>query len=392
MHLASPVRSVLLGPLLLLWSIGVPCTYGQPGAGLPRGPGLEVAGSRYTRSVIYRPPGANFRMWDGERFDLIYQEGARSEARYMKEALRSTWPRVDSLIGPVASGFETPVVVRAYSDVGTGRVRVFPFYQEMSAVSLKTPFVSRYPTWAMAVAPHELVHSAHLDVSAGIGLGGLVRPFAPDWARGVNGLYPLGIGEGAAVYLESQLRENAGRLRSPLFTMKMKAAMLSEDPWSLSQMLSISGYTRPDLRHYIGGAHVFEYLATRGDTTSAAFFHEAVRWQNRIPVLGLGAWLGVGAGQFPSRLGGEIQTQLREKYAAELGRRRPFTDVTVISSARGLHYRRPYWLDDSTLVAYANGYDVRGGLYKIDARTGKRTPVRIQSVAAGRRYALGRDT
>jgi hypothetical protein len=331
-------------------------------------------------------------VWDGKRFDLIYQEEARNETRYMKEALQSTWPRVDSLVGPVASDFDTPVVVRAYSDAGTGRVRVFPFYQEITAVPIKNPYVSRYSTWAAAVAPHELVHSAHLDVDGGFGIGALVRPFAPDWARGGNGLYPFGIGEGAAVYLESQLEEDAGRLHSPLFTMKMKAAMLSDDPWSLAQMLSVPGYARPGLRHYIGGAHVFEYLATRGDTASAEFFHEAVRGQSRIPFLGLGAWLGVGAGQFPTQLGNEIRTELREKYSAELDRRSPFTDVTVIASARGLHHRRPYWLSDSTLVAYANGYDVRGGLYEIDAETGQRSLIRSQSVAAGRRYALGRDT
>jgi hypothetical protein len=203
-----------------------------------------------------------------------------------------------------------------------------------------------------------------------------VRSFAPDWARAFNGLYPHGVAEGAAVYLESQLEEDAGRLHSPLFTMKMKAAMLSDDPWSLSQMLNIQVYTRPANRHYVGGAHVFECLTTRGDTTSTEFFREAVKWQNRVPFLGLGAWLGVGAGQFPSQLGDEIRTQLRETYSAELDRRRPFTDVTVISSAQGLYTRRPYWISDSTLVAHVNGYDVREGLYKIDARTGERTLIR----------------
>ncbi len=395
MQLIPSSRSILAGlsllPLLLA-GIAAPPTRAQAPGGLDRGPGLQVDGSRYNQNVIYRPPTADFRMWDGKRFDLIYQEGARSEARYMKEALRSAWPRVDSLVGPVASGFETPVVVRAYSDAGTGRVRAFPFYQEMSTVSLKTPFVSRYSTWAASVAPHELVHSAHLEVNAGVGLGGLVRPFAPDWARGVNGLYPFGIGEGAAVYLESQLEENAGRLHSPLFTMKVKAAMLSDDPWSLSQMLNVAVYTRPANRHYVGGAHVFDHLATRGDTTSAEFFHEAVRGQNRFPVLGLGAWLGVGAGQFPSQLGDEIRTQLQEEYSAELDRRRPFTDVTVVSSDKGLYNRRPYWLTDSTLVAYANGYDVRQGLYKIDAQTGERTLIRPQTLPNSRRYTLGRDT
>jgi hypothetical protein len=351
-----------------------------------------VDGNRYTGRAVYRPPSAEFRFWDGERFDLIYQERARSEARHMKEALRSAWPQVESLVGPVSGGFDTPVVVTAYSDEAGGQVRPFPFNQEITATSLKAPFVSRYSTWAVAVAPHELVHSAHLDADAGVGIGGLVRLFAPDWARGVNGLYPFGIGEGAAVYLESRLEEDAGRLQSPLFTMKMRAAMLSDDPWSITQMLNPALYSRPNLRSYIGGSHVFEYLAARGDTTGTAFFHDAVRWQNRLPVLGMGAWLGVGAGRFPHQLGSDVKATLRSAYAADLNRRRPFTGRTVVSSEEGLYHRRPYWLNDSTLVAYANGYDVRGGLYRIDAQTGERTPIRIQSVAAGRRYALNRDT
>lgn len=396
MRLTPSSRTILAGfGLLLLLSavIAAPPTRAQDPGGLDRGPGLQVDGSRYNGSVVYRPSSAEYRYWEGKRFNVIYQEGAPHTARSMKGALQSSWPKVDSLIGPVNADFETPVIINDYSDRSAAQVRLFPHYQEIGTASRKLPqLVSRPSTWADVVAPHELVHSAHTDVDAGLGLGGLVRPFAPDWARAFNGLYPLGVAEGAAVYLESQVEEEAGRLHSPLFTMKMKAAMLSDDPWSLSQMLNKAAYTRPANRHYVGGAHVFKHLATRGDTTSAEFFHEAVTWQNRVPVLGLGAWLGVGAGQFPSQLGDEIRTELRDTYSTELDRRRPFTDVTVVSSDRGLYNRRPYWLNDSTLVAHVNGYDVREGLYKIDAQTGERTLIRHQTLPSSRRYTLGRDT
>jgi len=174
MRFASHVRFVLLGvgALLLLWGTGAPFAAGQSRAGLTRGPGLGVDGSRYNQNVLYRPSSAEYRVWEGGRFDVIYQEGTRSTARHMKGALQSAWPKVDSLAGPVSSGLEPPVILNGYSDQGGGRVRLFPYYQEITAQAPRFPQLAARPsTWATAVAPHELVHSAQLDVDAGFGLG-----------------------------------------------------------------------------------------------------------------------------------------------------------------------------------------------------------------------------
>lgn len=157
-------------------------------------------------------------------------------------------------------------------------------------------------------------------------------------------------------------------------------------------MLNAPSYSRPRDRYYIGGAHAFEYLAERGDTTSTEFFHEAVTWQNRIPFFGFGLWLGVGADQFPHRIGSDLQQHLREVYRSELDARRPFTPLTRVAADDGLYHRRPYWIDEDTIVAYVSGYNVRAGFYKIDGRTGERSPVRIQSLTEDRRYSIGRDT
>lgn len=394
LRLSSRLSSLYLGGLVLLIGIATPfLSYGQVLRPYERVGGLRVSGNLYTGSVLYRPSSAQYRFWDGEKFDLVYQDGTGDMARRTRQALQSAWPQVDSLVGPVSPSFDTPVVVTGYTDLGGGRVRAFPFYQEVDAVSSKSSeLVARSSTWPALVAPHELVHSAHVDVDAGIGVGGLVRPFAPDWARGLNAAYPPGVGEGAAVYLESSIEDEAGRLHSPFFTMKMKAAMLSDDPWSLTQMLSAPAYTRPRDRYYIGGAHTFQYLAERGDTTSTEFFHDAVTWQNRLPFLGFGLWLGVGADQFPHRIGSEVQRHLQELYASELDSRRPFTPLTRVAADDGLYHRRPYWIDEETLVAYVSGYDVRAGFYKIDARTGQRSPLRIQTLMEDRRYSIGRDT
>lgn len=373
---------------VLLWGGMGGTAWGQSGYRIPN---LPIGGETY--DVVYRPSSAEYRLRRGSRFSLLYQVGTEDMARRTKAALESTWAETDSLVGPVAADFHTPVVISGYNDRGNGFVEPLPFRQELEAVSSKSdPLVARNSSWPAVVAPHELVHSAHIDVQPGVGIGGVVRLFAPDYARALNGTAPGGLVEGVAVYQESRIEAGAGRLNAPLFTMKMKAAMLSDDPWSFTQMLERPSYTQPFNRHYIGGGHAFQYLTERGDTTSTEFFREAVTWHNRFPYLGHGVWLGVSTDQFPHQLGSEIQTHLREKYAAELDRRRPFTAVSLVAGREGVNYRRPYWLDDETLVAYVWGYDVRAGFYRIDASSGRRTPIRIQALTEDRVYSLSPDT
>jgi hypothetical protein len=198
--------------------------------------------------------------------------------------------------------------------------------------------------------------------------------------------------EGVAVYRESRVEEGAGRLNSSLFTMKMRAAMLSDDPWSLTQMLEPPTYTQPYNRFYIGGAHAFEAWAEQGETTSTDFFVRASTLHNQFPFFGFGVGLWSGLGQWPGRINSELQATLRARYEREQARRRPFTDTHRIAGRVGHNYRRPYWLDDDTLVAYLHGYDVRRGFYRIDAETGERTPIRVQSITEDYTYSLGRDT
>ena len=45
-------------------------------------------------------------------------------------------------------------------------------------------------------------------------------------------------------------------------------------------------------------------------------------------------------------------------------------EVTPISRGRGTVHRRPYWVNDSTLIVYRTGYDVISGLYLVNSHTG----------------------
>jgi len=343
--------------------------------------------------VTYRPHSADYRTVPGRHFDLIVQEGEEDAARRIRRAMRRSRAGTDSLVGLTPHPIDMPVVVDGFSDRSNGFVTPFPFKQEIEASSFREdPLVARSSSWPALVGPHELVHAMHAEIDAGFGYGSVLRVFAPDAARASNLTAPRGLVEGIAVYRESHFERGAGRLNAPLFTMKMRAAMLSDDPWSLTQMLEPPRYTQPFNRFYIGGAHAFKAWAERGDSTSTAFFHEAASLHNQFPFLGYGVGLWTGLGQWPGALDQELRTTLQNRYQRDLDRRSPFTDTQTITGQPGRNYRRPYWLDDETLVAYLHGYDVRRGFYRIDAETGARTLIRVQSITEDYTYSLGRDT
>ena len=283
-----------------------------------------------------------------------------------------------------------PVVLNRFNDRSNGYVTPLPFRQEIEGVAIKGDILSpRFSSWLMAVGPHELTHAAHAARQTGFGFGGLLGLFSPDLSRTVNLLAPPGITEGAAVYQEGRIEPGAGRLRFSRFTMKFRAAMLSERPWSLAQMLEAPAYTRPYDRFYIGGAHLFQDLAERD---GEQFFHRSTSLYGKWPFFGYGIPLRYGTGQAPHVLGRQFRQRVRAEEEARLDALGPLTVPHVIAEARGLVHRRPRWLDEGTLVAYVRGYDVRPGFYRIDVRTGERTPISYQALTEDVDYSLSQDT
>ena len=346
-----------------------------------------------TYGVTYRPADAQYRTLRGEHFDLIYQVGTEEAAYRVRETLRRSLAGTDTLVGLTPDALHMPVVIDGFSDLSNGFVTAFPFKQEIEAPSIRRDeLVARSSSWPSLVASHELVHAMHGEVDAGFGIGAIVRFFAPDAARGTNLTAPRGLVEGVAVYRESQFETNAGRLNAPIFTMKMRAAMLSDDPWSLTQMMEPPRYTQPFNRFYIGGAHAFAHWAAQHSTAPTQFFREAAALHNRLPVLGFGVGLWHGLGDRPAQLAEDLHQTLRTRYQQQLDALQPLTGTERIAGRRGHNYRRPYWLSDSTLVAYLDGYDVRAGFYRIDAATGERDAIRVQTLAEDRVYTMTPDT
>ncbi|SHK50041.1 TolB family protein [Rhodothermus profundi] len=338
--------------------------------------------------AVYRPPGVQYRVLPQTHFELIYQVGRESEARELAALLEAYYDSVRAFVG-VQHAFRVPVILSDYQDVGNGFVSALPYRQEITVSRLRGLRVApSVYSWPHAVAPHELVHAAHAEVNAGMGIGWGLRLLGPDWSRLLNLWAPAGFAEGVAVYYESQIPGGAGRLRFPFFTMEFRAAMAARRPWRLAQLLEAPAYTWPFDRHYNGGGHLVQYLFGQG---RADFLWRTTRWFHRMPLLGFGAALWYGTRQVPWELGQHFRQEVQAQVAAALARRAPFTEMQVVRSERGLIIRRPYWLDARTLVAYVRGYQERPGYYRFDVESGRMKRVRTFDAPEDVRYALTPD-
>ena len=339
--------------------------------------------------IIYRPPGISYSVLRGEHFDIIFEEGLRAQAGETLWVLESSLAGTDSLTG---SGLQLhmPVVLNAFTDKANGFVTPFPFKQEIAVTGIKGRGLSRrHPEWISLVATHELVHAAQAEYSEGVGLIGLIHWFSPDFARSLNMFVPPGIAEGVAVYRESLVTPGAGRLNHPFFLMQFRAAFENGKGWTLSQMLESPSYTRPFDRFYVGGAHLVDYLM---ETSGPGFIRRLSRWQYWFPFLGYGANLIYATGKAPWTLSSDVRDWYREKERKRIDDLGILKAGSLVSGRVGTVYRRPRWLNDSTIVAFAVGYNLRRGFYELDVHSGRRRMIFNTTVSQDANFSFSADT
>ena len=353
-----------------------------------------TAQAQVSYDAQYRPQ-ADYRFVDTGRFEWIYPAGADTTTALFQGAIQRSYRGTRSIVGTDTEGFGLPVVVDPISDQANGYVDPVNFRSHLFPAHPTFSFGAKYDTWAQTVAPHELTHAMHFEMDSGVGVGGLAGLFSEDLSRVLHNFQPVGWIEGVAVYRESQLKPEAGRLDAPLRVMKYRAALGSDDPWSVGEVMYSGVFERPSRRHYLGGGQLVEHMAEkRGDT---GFIRRATRWNHRLPFLGFGMAMWMGTGQTPAQLSDSFLEEERREEQRRLDSLRQateqgLTDPAVAAGTEGLHVRRPYWLSDSTLVAYASGYATRPGFYRIDAHGGERTVISHQALTRGRTYAMGPDT
>ena len=201
-------------------------------------------------------------------------------------------------------------------------------------------------------------------------------------------MIPQGISEGLAVYHESRYEQGVGRLNHSFFKMRFRAAMASDKPWSMAQLVEAPSYTRPLDRFYLGGAHFVDYMAKRD---SLAFFHRSASLNYRIPFLGYGIGLWYGARQWPAKVYRSFLSDVAEAEASLVNSLGSFSNHQVLFSEKGSLHRRPRWVNDNEIVVYAGGYGFRRGFYIYDVQSGKRRSLQTTSMTEDYVYSLSSD-
>ncbi len=309
---------------------------------------------------IIRPLGSSYQVHKTEHFEIIFEEGSEVEAWETAQILERELSRAQMLTGG-GRRIWMPVVLNNSNDQSNGYVHTHPFRQEIEVPHIKgSRLGTKFDSWVTAVASHELVHATQADAGGPRGLGKVLHWIAPDLARALNLSLPPGLNEGAAVFFESSVAEGAGRLNDARFQMQFRAAIESEHPWSLSQMLERSRYSFHANRHYIGGANFFAWQHSHDQ---GAFYKDmrARRYRNPLRVSGLD--LRQTIGQDLDELSSAFQEEMIPDSVSIQG------SSTIVAGRQGVLQRWPQWPSDSTLVVYRRGLNVTPGLYTIDVHS-----------------------
>ncbi len=334
---------------------------------------LTAAAQFFVYSPVSRPTNVSYQVLQSKHFEIIFESGYLGEAEAALRVLNKHVHTTRELLAHHGS-LHMPIVLNGFNDQSNGYVTPLPFKQEIEIPYLKGRSLSPvHPSWMDTVLPHELVHAVHANVQRGFGFGAVLRPFAPDIVRAFNLFIPQGISEGIAVHYESRHQPGAGRLNHGFFTMRFRAAMATDKPWSMAQLVEMPAHTRPFDRFYLGGAHLVDYLAAQD---SLKFFERSSDLNYRIPFLGYGLGLWYGAKKWPGKVYREFLQHTREQEAARIASLGNLSTPEVLAAKRGTAYRRPQWMDSSRLVVYAQGYNKRSGFYVHDVTTGRQRQLR----------------
>jgi len=230
-----------------------------------------------------------------------------------------------------------------------------------------------YDDYVFLLVAHEYVHVLHLGTVKGV----------PSWLNWVfgdvwvpNAAQAGFFVEGLATYHESQLSA-AGRLRSALFDMYLRADVLDDRLLDLGQLTSGPGRWPWGTARYLYGGKLVEYLArTRGDEALLRYSHEYA--SNVIP-WSMNLDLSRAAGVDWIALYAEWCEALRAHYAAQRAAIEEAAPITAphLRTRRGERTMAPRWSPDGRSLYYVEATaDRLPWLRRIDRETGADAEVR----------------
>lgn len=326
-------------------------------------PGI-VSGQYYPTTL--RPPMQEWMQLETENFRVIYPKRYSGIAKHALRTLETEMSSVQSLMGGKIRRF--PVILNPENDLSNGYVTPILFRSEVEIAPITGKVMNPASgDWMSLVLPHELVHVMHYSIRPAFSPTNVIGLFSPDFRRSIHSTAPFGVHEGVAVHHETHgLYRSGGRGAYPYFLNQYQANAASGDPWSMGQLLSVTDYTPPFDRHYLGGYRFMNWLI---EAYGEEAMRSAIETNYSMPFLGFGFALRTATGRWPSQLYREFRDQRDEHDAGtSTGRRHATMEASseVMFEATCRRLQRPVWLDDKNLLFYARSCNRPAGFYKVE--------------------------
>jgi hypothetical protein len=314
-------------------------------------------------------PGRRYRTLETPHFVLSFHEGLYPVALRAARSLELAHRRLVPLLGAEPDR-RTEVTLSDDTDDanGSATATILPRIDLLAEPPDDLSVLGDYDDYVYLLVAHEYVHVLHLGAASGL-------PRALSWLLGdlflPNGVQPRFVTEGLAVYQETGL-SSAGRLRSAMFDMYLRADVLEDRLLTLSQLTGEPHRWPGGTAAYLYGGFFLEYLATtRGDEAIAAYVRSYGR--SVIPY-DLNLSLHEAAGVDWIELYDEWTGAIRDAYgrqAAAIRARGPLT-VPAVATRWGERTGAPRWAPSGREVDFVEASpDRRPRLRALDVITGE---------------------
>lgn len=332
----------------------------------------------------FRPTNLNWYEFKTEHFRLIYHDGLELNAKLAASILEQHYDSISAFTGGTLSNF--PVVLNGYNDLSNGFVSPFNFRMEVEAPPIKGKQLNpQTGNWFEMVFPHELVHATHFNVIPSLGLGGFVNLFYPDMARSLHFAAPNGFHEGIAVLGESILTPGiSGRGNYPYFNSRFYSVMTGSNPWSLGAMTTYTTHTQPSGRHYLGGYQFYSWVE---ETYGPESITKLIDFTNRAPFLGHAIAFKYATGDWPFSVYSSFLSEMYDQSGTDS--KHLYHIVNFNFAGESIH--SPYFLDEHTLLFYAQFYNVRNGFHTYNLKTGALNSVLNTSIVEDYHFSYQSD-
>jgi len=188
------------------------------------------------RAALAGDPDLEWWTYETEHFRVHYPRDLEPIAARVAALAEGIYPRVGESLGYAPRG-RTELVISDDTDDANGFASSVPYNQIHLFVTAPDDLsaLGDYDDWYLDLVTHEFTHIAHIDNTSGIPaiLNAILgKTFSP------NQVQPRWIIEGLAVVHESR-HSSAGRMRSSMFDMYLRADVLEDNIAGLDEMSSI---------------------------------------------------------------------------------------------------------------------------------------------------------